>query len=93
MGIDRDPIPACKVFIRNVVVLFLALYRVFKSTEPLSFDSPVKTDSQKVPYVRKSLCPPQPGFEPETSGTKTARSSHSAHKNAMKTNSRERMRK
>ena len=27
-----------------IVVLVLALYRMFKSTEPLSFDNPTETD-------------------------------------------------
>ena len=30
MGTDRDPVPACKPFVKNVVVLFLALYRVYE---------------------------------------------------------------
>ena len=35
-------------------MLFLALFRVFKSTEQLSFESPCGNGcSQKVPYVRK----------------------------------------
>ena len=44
MGTDRDPVPTCKFVVRNVVVLFLALYHVFKNMEPLSFDSAVETD-------------------------------------------------
>ena len=31
LGTDREAIPTCKAFARNVIVLFLALYRVFKS--------------------------------------------------------------
>ena len=37
---DQNPVPTCKMIVKNVVVLFFALYRVFKSMEPLSFDSP-----------------------------------------------------
>ena len=33
-----------KVFEKNVVVLFLALFHVFKSMEPLSFNSPAEID-------------------------------------------------
>ena len=33
-----------KRLLGNAVVLFLALYRVFKSMEPLSFDKPAETD-------------------------------------------------
>ena len=36
LGIERDPVPSCKVFVRNVVVLYSALYHVFKSMEPVS---------------------------------------------------------
>ena len=32
------------VFVRNVFVLFLSLYRVFKSMEPLYFGSPAEID-------------------------------------------------
>ena len=32
------------IFVRNVVVLFLVLYHVFKRLELLSFDSPAETD-------------------------------------------------
>ena len=39
-----DSVPTCKVFVRNVVVLLLALYRVFKSMELVFFDSPAETD-------------------------------------------------
>ena len=28
VGKDRDPVPTCNAFVRNVVVLFLTLYRV-----------------------------------------------------------------
>ena len=28
VGTDRNPVPTCKVYVRSVVVLFLALYRV-----------------------------------------------------------------
>ena len=35
VGTDRDPVP-------SVVGLFLALCRVFKTMEPLSFDNPAK---------------------------------------------------
>ena len=45
MGTDRDPVPTCKVFVRNLVVLFLALYRVFNSMESLSFDSPAENNN------------------------------------------------
>ena len=34
---DEGPVPKCIAFVRNVVMLFLALYRVFKSMEPLPF--------------------------------------------------------
>ena len=44
VGTDRDRVPTCKVFVRNVVMLFLYLYRVFKNKESLYFDSPAKTD-------------------------------------------------
>ena len=37
LGTKRDTDPMCKVFVRNVVVLFLALYGVFKNMELLSF--------------------------------------------------------
>ena len=40
LGIDRDPVTMCKVFVRNVVVLLLALYRVFKNMKPPSFCQP-----------------------------------------------------
>ena len=30
-GTDRDPVPTCKEFVKNVVVLLSALYRVLKS--------------------------------------------------------------
>ena len=39
-------------------MLFLALYRVFKCMEPLSFDSPEETDK-----VRSSLIPTNDGWE------------------------------
>ena len=39
LGTGRNPVPTCKVFVRRVFVLSLALCRVFKSIEPLSFDS------------------------------------------------------
>ena len=29
VGTDRDPVPACKAFVGSVVVLLLALYRVY----------------------------------------------------------------
>ena len=41
---DRDLVPTSKVFVRNVVVLCLALYRVFKGMEPLTFDRPAETN-------------------------------------------------
>ena len=44
LGTDQDPVTTCKVFVRNVVVLFLAFYRVFKSMEPVYFDSLAVTD-------------------------------------------------
>ena len=44
LGLDQDEVPTSKVFVRKVVVLFLALYRVFKSMELLCFDSPAETD-------------------------------------------------
>ena len=44
LGTDRNSVQTCKVFVRNVVVLFLAFYRVLKSMEPLSFDSSAETD-------------------------------------------------
>ena len=44
LGMDRDPVPTCKMFARSVVVLFLSLYRVFKSMELLFFDSHAETD-------------------------------------------------
>ena len=44
LGVDRDLVPTCKVFVRNVVLLFFDLYRVFRSMELLSFDSPAETD-------------------------------------------------
>ena len=38
----------------NVVILFLSLYRMFKSMEPLSFDSPAETDvARKFPTLAK----------------------------------------
>ena len=39
---DRDLVRTGKAFVKNVVVMFLALYHIFKSMEPLSFDSPVE---------------------------------------------------
>ena len=44
LGMDRDPVPKFKAFVRIVFVLFMALYHVFKSMEQLSFDSPTRTD-------------------------------------------------
>ena len=41
---DRYSAPTCKVFVRNIIVLFLALYHAFKSMEPLSSGSPEETD-------------------------------------------------
>ena len=29
VGMDQDPVPTCKAFLRSVVVLFLALYGVY----------------------------------------------------------------
>ena len=43
--VDQDPVPKCITSVRNVVVLFVALYRMFfKCREPLSFDIPTETD-------------------------------------------------
>ena len=44
VGNGPRSVPTCKAFERSVVVLFLALYRVLKSIEPLSLDSPGETD-------------------------------------------------
>ena len=38
LGKDCNIVSTCIAFVRKVM-LFLSLYRVFKSTEPLSFDS------------------------------------------------------
>ena len=38
-----DLVSTCKVVVRNVGVLFSALYRAFKSMEPLSLNSPEET--------------------------------------------------
>ena len=70
---DRDPVPTCKVFVKSVFVLFLAL--CIKYMEPLSFDSPAETDvGRRFPTSAK-------GFVSASTGTRTrdlARSSHSA---------------
>ena len=52
LGTDQDLLPMCKTFVKNycVVMLPLVLYHVLKSTEPLSFESPVETD-----VIRRSL--------------------------------------
>ena len=44
LGTDLDPVLMCIAFVRNDVMFFLALYRVFKSMEPLYFDSPAETN-------------------------------------------------
>ena len=49
VGTDRDPVPMRKAFVRNVVVLLLVLYMCIKCMEPLSFDSPAKTDVVRSP--------------------------------------------
>ena len=41
---DREPGSTCKLFVRNVVGLVLALYCLFKSMEPLYFDIPAEND-------------------------------------------------
>ena len=43
MGMDEDPVPTYKVFVRSADVLFLAIVCI-KCMEPLSFDSPEETD-------------------------------------------------
>ena len=49
LEMDRDPVPTCKLFVRNVVVLFLSLYSVFKSREPQVFDSPT------IPWISEMI--------------------------------------
>ena len=45
----------------DVLILFLALYRVLKNMEPLYFDSPAETDLVKGPLRPLIfLCPPKP---------------------------------
>ena len=51
-------------------MLFLAAYRMFKSTETLSSDNPVETDVvRRSPTSEMFSCPLQPGIEPETALT------------------------
>ena len=52
METDRDSAPTCIAFVRNVV-LFLALYRVFMRTVPLSFD---KNNITTVPWNDCTRC-------------------------------------
>ena len=44
----------CKEFVRKLLS-FLVLYRVFKSMEPLYFDSPTETGNQKIPQNCRGL--------------------------------------
>ena len=52
---DQDPVSVCIAFVRNVVILFLALYRVFKSLAQMFFDSPAETDYKQYDNCRKTL--------------------------------------
>ena len=44
MGMDRDPVPMFKVFVRSVVALSWFCIACIKCMEPLSFGSPAETD-------------------------------------------------
>ena len=46
-GTDQGPVSTCIAFVRDVCMLLLALYRVFKRMEPLSFYSHTETDVVK----------------------------------------------
>ena len=55
-------------FYLAVIMMFVALYRVFNGTELLSFDSPAKTDVVKrLLKMAKVLSPLRQGIEPKTS--------------------------
>ena len=60
-------------------MLFLALYRVFKSVESLYFDIHAEPYVvRRSPTLPKVLGPSRPGIEPENFRTASARSSHFA---------------
>ena len=47
---DRNPVPTSIAFVRSCCFVVLTfLFRVFKSTEPLSFDSPADANVVKRP--------------------------------------------
>ena len=56
-GTDQYPVAKCVVFVRDDVMLFFDLYRVFKSMKWLSFDSPTETDVVRYPTSEKGFVP------------------------------------
>ena len=54
---DQQPASSSIGVVKNVVMLFLALFRLFKSMKPLSFDSPAETDVvRRLPTAAKVFC-------------------------------------
>ena len=64
VGMDQDPVPTCKAFVRSVVVLFLALYHVY-------FDSPAEIDVVRRFHTSAKV------FLSASAGTQTRDLSHS----------------
>ena len=52
---DQDPVPKCITFVRSYCYVLPGFTSCFKSKEPLSFDSPAKTDLTLNATVGKSL--------------------------------------
>ena len=79
VGMDRDPVPTCKMFVRSVVVLSWLCIVCVKCMKPLSFDSPAKTDVvRRFSTSAKLFVSTLSGLKPETSCTTLTCSSHSA---------------
>ena len=56
VGTDQDPVPMCNAFVKSIVVLFLALYRVYQVYGTAVFRQPCgNRRSQKVSYIRKGF--------------------------------------
>ena len=53
LGMDQDPVPMCKEFVKIVIAFFLALYFVFKSMKSLSFDCLAETEIGRFPISTK----------------------------------------